>query len=85
VALMKLPGIMNFDQYRSNQDAPMMNAVSTSETSVSFYDTTRLNIPEDNHLHLVAVTTLNLTFLEMAHRAKVRSLNRIKNFVMFKT
>jgi hypothetical protein len=29
----------------------MMEAVSTSETSVNFYVTTRRNIPEDNHLH----------------------------------
>jgi hypothetical protein len=29
--------------------ALMMEAVSTSETSVSFYQTTRRNIPEDGH------------------------------------
>jgi hypothetical protein len=28
----------------------MMEAVSTSETSVNFYQTTRRNIPEDSHL-----------------------------------
>jgi hypothetical protein len=27
----------------------MMEAVSTSETSVNFYQTTRSNIPEDSH------------------------------------
>jgi hypothetical protein len=32
--------------------ALMMEAVSTSETSVSYYQTTRRNIPEDNHLHI---------------------------------
>jgi hypothetical protein len=31
--------------------APMMESVSTSETSVNFYQTTRRNIPEDRHLH----------------------------------
>jgi hypothetical protein len=31
--------------------AMMMEAVSTSETSVNFYQTTRRNIPEDSHLH----------------------------------
>jgi hypothetical protein len=31
--------------------ALMMQAVSTSETSVNFYQTTRRNIPEDSHLH----------------------------------
>jgi hypothetical protein len=31
--------------------ALMMEAVSTSETSVNFYQTTRPNIPEDSYLH----------------------------------
>jgi hypothetical protein len=31
--------------------ALMVEAVSTSETSVSFYLATRRNIPEDSHLH----------------------------------
>jgi hypothetical protein len=30
----------------------MMEAVSTSETPVNFYQTTRLNIPEDCHLRI---------------------------------
>jgi hypothetical protein len=30
---------------------PDDGGVSTSETSVSFYDTTRRNIPENSHLH----------------------------------
>jgi hypothetical protein len=29
----------------------MMEAVSTSETSVNFYQTAWRNIPEDSHLH----------------------------------
>jgi hypothetical protein len=29
----------------------MMAAVSSSETSVNFYETTRRNVPEDSHLH----------------------------------
>jgi tRNA threonylcarbamoyladenosine modification (KEOPS) complex Pcc1 subunit len=29
----------------------MMEAVTTSETSVNFYETTRRNIPEDSHLN----------------------------------
>jgi hypothetical protein len=32
--------------------ALMMEAVSTSETSVNFYQTTRRNIPEDSHIHI---------------------------------
>jgi hypothetical protein len=31
--------------------ALMVEAASTSETSVSFYETTRRNIPEDGHLY----------------------------------
>jgi hypothetical protein len=29
----------------------MMEAISTSDTSVSFYDTVRRNIPEDSNFH----------------------------------
>jgi hypothetical protein len=29
----------------------MMEAACTSETSVNFYQTTRHNTPDDNHLH----------------------------------
>jgi hypothetical protein len=32
--------------------ALMMEAVSTSETSVNFYQTTGRNAPEDSHLHI---------------------------------
>jgi hypothetical protein len=32
--------------------ALMMEAVSTSETSVNFYQTTRRYNPEDSHLHI---------------------------------
>jgi hypothetical protein len=35
----------------------MMAAVSTSETSVKFYQTTRRSNPEDSHLHTRAVKT----------------------------
>jgi hypothetical protein len=31
----------------------MMEAVSISETSVNFYETTQCNIPEDSHLHVL--------------------------------
>jgi hypothetical protein len=31
----------------------LMMAVSTFETSVNFYQTTRCNIPEDSHLHVL--------------------------------
>jgi hypothetical protein len=33
------------------QIALMMEAASTSETSINFYHTTRRSIPEDSHIH----------------------------------
>jgi hypothetical protein len=37
--------------------ALMMEAASTSKTSVNFYQTTRRNNPEVSHLHTAAVRT----------------------------
>jgi hypothetical protein len=37
---------------KSKTDLKMMEAVSTSETSVDFYQTTRRNIPKDSHFHI---------------------------------
>jgi hypothetical protein len=45
--------------------ALMMEASSTSETSVNFYRTTLHNIPEDSHLHTLRHENLNLTSLKM--------------------
>jgi hypothetical protein len=39
----------------------MMEAASTSETSVNFYQTTRLNIAEDSHLNTNHRESLKLT------------------------
>jgi hypothetical protein len=39
---------------RSTIIALMMEAVSTSETSATFYQTARRNIPEDSHLNLAS-------------------------------
>jgi hypothetical protein len=39
----------------------MTEVVSTSETWVNFYRTTRRNIPEDSHFQVAAVRTLNLS------------------------
>jgi hypothetical protein len=36
---------------RRDEIALMMEMVSTSETSVNFYQTTRRNIPEGSHIH----------------------------------
>jgi hypothetical protein len=38
--------------------ALLMEAVSSSETSVNIYQTTRHNIPEDSHLHVHIVLFL---------------------------
>jgi hypothetical protein len=46
----------------------MMEAAGTSETSVNFYQTTRRNNPEDNHLNEVDFWSL---FLKMeSHNLK---------------
>jgi hypothetical protein len=39
--------------------APMMETVGTSETSVSIYQTTRHNMPEDSHVHTNRTLNLN--------------------------
>jgi hypothetical protein len=39
----------------------MMEAVTIFETSVSFYQITRRNIPEDSRLHICHLENLNLT------------------------
>jgi hypothetical protein len=40
----------------------MMGAANTSETSVSFYQTTRRNNPEDSHLHTRRLENLKPEF-----------------------
>jgi hypothetical protein len=39
-----------------------MEAVSTSETSVNFYQTTRRNIPEDSHLQTCWGSKCDVTY-----------------------
>jgi hypothetical protein len=46
--------------------ALMMEAASTSETSVNFYQTTRRNIPEDDSHHLERFTPMELTYFPNA-------------------
>jgi hypothetical protein len=41
----------NFHEMTVLGDRPDMEAARTSETSISFYHTTRLNISVDSHLH----------------------------------
>jgi hypothetical protein len=40
----------------ASKTALMMEAESTSEMSVNFYQTARCNIPEDRHLHTTNVS-----------------------------
>jgi hypothetical protein len=44
----------------------VMEAVSTSETSVSFYETARCHVSGEVNIMLVAVRTRNLTFINIA-------------------
>jgi len=55
----------------------MKEAVNTSETSVSFYETTRYNIPEDAHLHIRYTSIHNLIALcIIPHVVSYRPLER---------
>jgi hypothetical protein len=47
----------------------MMEAASTSETSVNFYQTTRRNNPEDSHLH----NRLNRRLLCFVHKLSMKT------------
>jgi hypothetical protein len=46
--------------------APMMEAVNTSETSVSLNETTRCNTPEDSHLQECVVFTFTPSYAFMS-------------------
>jgi hypothetical protein len=50
----------------------MLEAVSTSETSVNFYQALRRNIPEDGHIHAGGCENLKY------HLLQVRSLERLR-------
>jgi hypothetical protein len=45
--------------------APMMVAVSTSETSIDFFETARRNNPEDNCLHTRRREDLKSRFMKI--------------------
>jgi hypothetical protein len=42
---------MQEEAERSYREMALMEAASSTEMSVNFYQTTRLTIPEDSHLH----------------------------------
>jgi hypothetical protein len=50
--------------------ALMMKAASTSETTVTFYQTTRHNKPEDSHLHTRRSQNLKCYLLGIIHKKK---------------
>jgi hypothetical protein len=56
----------------------MMEAVSSSESSVNIYQTTRCNIPEDSHFILFAVRTWNIIYLLRLYKQEKVKLNHIK-------
>jgi hypothetical protein len=43
--------VVEIEQHFRGDDIPVMEAVSASEMSVSFYQTTQHNIPEESHCH----------------------------------
>jgi hypothetical protein len=45
----------------------MMEVVSTSETSIDFYETTWCNIPEDSHLHVSYTSPQHKNMLRFSH------------------
>jgi hypothetical protein len=51
--------IIKMNTKKNKQIALMMEAASTSETSVNFYQTTRRNNPEDSHLQASGNLHLN--------------------------
>jgi hypothetical protein len=54
--------------------ALMMEAVDISETSVNFYYTTRRNIPEDSHIHILYVSGLyEFHAINISEKIKVRT------------
>jgi hypothetical protein len=58
-----LPSTFEKDNKRGDLIALMMQAVSTSETCVNFYQTTRRNIPEDSHPHAYISFVLFLAYI----------------------
>jgi hypothetical protein len=44
--------------------ALMMEAASTSETSVNFYQITRRNNPQDSHLNDLTLIVISITFFK---------------------
>jgi hypothetical protein len=58
----------------------MMEAASTSETSVNVYQTTRPNNPEDSHLHTRRRENLKSHLLNLYEEATLRCFRRFEAF-----
>jgi hypothetical protein len=52
----------------------VMEAVSRSETSVNFYETTRRNIPEDGHLHFIYLFVVD-NMKKIKRNSDIHSIN----------
>jgi hypothetical protein len=61
----------------------MMEAVSISETSVSFYRTTRGKIPEDNDSHTRRLENLNSYFNKPLYSTKHVWITKTKQQLQF--
>jgi hypothetical protein len=59
----------------------MMEAVSSSETSVNIYQTTWRNIPEDSHLHVRICFVALCKSLGHIHRPKTGEQSIVSVFV----
>jgi hypothetical protein len=58
--------------------AMMMETVSTSETSVNFYQTTRRNIPEESHLYIRCRENLKTHLVNLSGEATLRYVRRFE-------
>jgi hypothetical protein len=58
--------------------ALMMEAASTSETSVNFYQTTRRNNPEDSHLNIWVNSVFEKIYI--LHKRSLASIRKMQQF-----
>jgi hypothetical protein len=73
-----------FKRARGLLIALMIEAVSTSETSVNFYQTTRRDNPEDSHLHACSSENLKSHYLTFVLKLEINKGKReTDNFKMF--
>jgi hypothetical protein len=56
-----------------------MEAVSISETSVNFYETTRRNIPQDSHLQEITFLIANETEPSTEYKSACKAMNAVRS------